>query len=145
MYSPASVHGQWFVQRLIAADYPPLAQQARIEGKVELACDVSDRGQVLACKSISGHPLLVLAAIENAKKWTFRRNAGAERNSDQVNLVYEFVLMEGAPTRGRPKVEFSFEMPNHVRVGSEIPCADHIPCTPEEWKQFEREKSRKSK
>lgn len=145
MMSPRSARGQWLVQRLVAADYPPLAQQARIQGKVELACDISNSGQVLTCKAVTGHPLLVSFAIENLKKWTFRRIADSESSGDQVQLDYEFVLTSGTPTRGRPKVEFSFELPNHVRVASEIPCADHIPCTPEEWKQFERENSKKSK
>jgi TonB family protein len=130
------------VQRLVAADYPLLAQQARIEGIVELGCTIGDAGQVLECRVSSGHPLLAATAVENAKKWTFRRKAITEKDGDRVSLRYEFVLVQGPPVRSRPKVEFSFEMPNHVRLSSEIPCADHIPCTPEEWKQYERQKGK---
>jgi hypothetical protein len=29
-----------------------------------------------------------------------------------------------------------------VRIVSEIPCADHIPCTPEEWKEYDKNHQR---
>jgi TonB family protein len=121
----------WVVQRLTAADYPLLAQQARIQGSVELRCDVAGSGEVLECKAISGHPLLQRSAIANAIRWRFRKQSTDGTANNQIALLYEFAFA-GAPVRTRPKVEFSFEFPSLVRVVSEIPCADHIPCTADE-------------
>ena len=125
----------WSVRRLISLEYPRLAQQAKIQGSVELTCTTGIAGEVLDCKGVSGHPLLLGAAIENAKRWRFQRSPTAQANGDQIILHYDFVL-RGLPVRSRPKVEFSFEYPNHVIVSSEIPCADHIPCTPAEWNEY---------
>jgi len=122
----------WSVQRLVAVGYPPLAQQARIQGLVELKCTVGGAGEVVECTRMSGHPLLQKFAIENAKKWRFRRQPANNTDSNDVLLKYEFVLFDGAPVRHRPNVEFSFEYPNHARIISQVPCPDHLPCTPEE-------------
>ena len=135
----------WVMQKLVAGDYPPLAQQARIQGAVELACTVGNEGLIVECTESSGHPLLQQAAIENAKKWLFRRQNGRSTEGSRVLLHYEFVLLESKPVRTRPKVEFSFEFPNRVIIASEIPCADHVPCTPEEFEKFQKQQSPKSK
>ena len=128
----------WSVERLVSAEYPPLAQQAQIQGAVELTCTIGTAGEVLDCKAVSGHPLLQQAAIANAKRWRFQRSPIPDANGNQIMLQYDFIL-QGPPVRSRPKVEFSFEYPNQVLVSSEIPCADHIPCTPKEWKEYEKE------
>jgi TonB family protein len=141
----APAQDRWAVQKLVAGDYPPLAQQARIQGSVELACSVGSEGQIVECTA-SGHPLLRQAAIANVQQWLFRRQNGSDTDGSQVLLRYEFVLLESTPVRRtKPKVEFSFEFPNHVRIASEIPCADHLPCTPEEFEKFRKQQPSKSK
>jgi protein TonB len=52
--------------------YPPLAQQARIQGLVVLDAKISKDGTVEALKMISGHPLLVPAAIDAVKQWRYK-------------------------------------------------------------------------
>lgn len=51
--------------------YPPLARQARIAGDVVLEIRVRRDGTVASAKIISGHPMLVRAAVESATRSTF--------------------------------------------------------------------------
>ena len=121
----------WQIQRLVAiTKYPMLPRMALIQGTVELRCSISPSGGVNDCKVNSGHPLLSSAAVENVKLWTFRL-ASENGESNDVRLIYTFDLA-GAPVRGEPRTEFSFEFPNHVTLVSQPACADHAPCTPEE-------------
>jgi tetratricopeptide (TPR) repeat protein len=52
-------------------EMPPLAKSLRLNGVVKVEVCVSDAGDVLETKVISGHPILVGAAVESAKKWRF--------------------------------------------------------------------------
>lgn len=130
----------WVPQRVVAPDrYPPLASAALIEGTVVIRCAISDDGRVVGTEAVAGHPLLGLAALENAKSWRFRRSA-ARGEADEVELIYTFELV-GKAARER-RLQFSFEYPNHVRIASEPPCADHAPCTPEEVREWERQRKK---
>src|SRR5262249_9585771 len=51
---------------------PALFRQSRIEGQVLVDILVNERGKVECAQLIHGHPLLVGAAIDAAKDWTFR-------------------------------------------------------------------------
>jgi TonB family protein len=52
--------------------YPPLAVQARIEGTVRLHTIIAKDGTVLQIEVMSGHPLLVQAAIDAVRQWRYR-------------------------------------------------------------------------
>ena len=52
--------------------YPPLARQARIQGSVLLRAIISRRGTIEDLSVISGHPMLVGAAIEAVRQWRYR-------------------------------------------------------------------------
>ncbi len=52
--------------------YPQLAIQARVQGVVQLTALISREGRVTQMRVISGHPLLVPAAIEAVKQWRYR-------------------------------------------------------------------------
>jgi TonB family protein len=51
--------------------YPELARQARIEGVVRLNIVIDKQGRVVDIKVISGHPLLIPAALEAVKQWEY--------------------------------------------------------------------------
>src|SRR5207248_469259 len=51
--------------------YPPLARQARIQGDVYLQASTGADGLVTNVDVVSGHPLLVPAAIDAVKQWLF--------------------------------------------------------------------------
>ena len=53
-------------------NYPPLARQARIQGTVVLHAIIDKEGKVAQLEVISGHPLLVQAAMEAVKQWRYK-------------------------------------------------------------------------
>jgi protein TonB len=58
--------------RKIVPTYPPLARTARIEGPVVLQAVISKQGTIENLKVLSGHPLLVAAAVEAVRQWHYR-------------------------------------------------------------------------
>lgn len=52
--------------------YPPLARQTRISGTVRLHAIISKTGQVEQLEVISGHPLLVRAAMDAVQQWRYK-------------------------------------------------------------------------
>jgi len=55
----------------VEAVYPPLARQARVQGVVVLEAKISQQGAVQNLRVVTGHPLLVQAAIEAVKQWQY--------------------------------------------------------------------------
>ena len=60
------------VVRKILPVYPPLARSARIQGQVVLQAVISKQGVIENLKLMSGHPMLVPAAIEAVRQWRYR-------------------------------------------------------------------------
>jgi len=54
-----------------APNYPALARQARIEGTVVIDAVIDVSGNVVEAKVVSGHPLLLAAALEAVRQWKF--------------------------------------------------------------------------
>lgn len=52
--------------------YPPLARQTRISGTVRLHAIIGKNGAVTQLEVISGHPLLVQAALDAVRQWRYR-------------------------------------------------------------------------
>jgi protein TonB len=52
--------------------YPALARQARIQGNVVLHAIIDKDGNVAQLEVISGHPLLVQAALDAVKQWRYK-------------------------------------------------------------------------
>jgi protein TonB len=52
--------------------YPPLARQTRISGTVRLHAIIGKNGQVEQLEVMSGHPLLVQAALDAVKQWRYQ-------------------------------------------------------------------------
>ena len=52
--------------------YPPLAQQARIEGVVKLLVTVGKDGSIENVRVVSGHKMLAQAALEAVRQWRFK-------------------------------------------------------------------------
>lgn len=64
--------------------YPPLAKQARITGVVHLNALIGKDGTVKNLAVISGHPLLVQAAMDAVRQWTYAQTL---LNGDPVEVV----------------------------------------------------------
>jgi len=81
--------GQVEAAKLIARpnpEYPPLAKMARIQGTVRLAAVISKDGTIQDLKAVSGHPLLVKAAMDAVSRWRYQPTL---LNGDPVEVVTE--------------------------------------------------------
>jgi periplasmic protein TonB len=58
--------------RRVQPEYPALAKQARIQGTVVLRAVINREGTIQDLQVISGHPLLVQAAINAVRQWRYR-------------------------------------------------------------------------
>ncbi len=58
--------------RDVKPSYPALARQARIQGTVVLQAVISKEGSIEGLKVLSGHPMLVPAAIDAVKQWKYK-------------------------------------------------------------------------
>jgi len=66
--------------------YPPLAKQARIQGHVILTAIIGKDGTIQNLTVVSGHPLLVPAALEAVKQWVYQPTL---LNGEPVEVVTE--------------------------------------------------------
>jgi protein TonB len=51
--------------------YPPIARAARASGVVVVSVTVDESGKVISAHGVSGHPLLMQAAVQSAYGWRF--------------------------------------------------------------------------
>ena len=58
--------------RRVQPVYPPLAVQARIQGMVVLRAVISREGIIENLQVVSGHPMLIPAALEAVRRWHYR-------------------------------------------------------------------------
>lgn len=73
--------------------YPPLAKSARIQGQVVLAAIISKSGEIENLVLVSGHPLLVPAALEAVRKWRYRPYLlNGEPVEVETTITVNFVL-----------------------------------------------------
>jgi periplasmic protein TonB len=63
--------------------YPALARQARIQGSVVLHAIIDKDGKVAQLEVVSGHPLLVQAALDAVKQWRYKPT---QLNGDPVEV-----------------------------------------------------------
>jgi periplasmic protein TonB len=63
---------QGLLIKKVQPTYPPLARQARIQGKVLLQAEISKDGTIENLRLLSGHPMLAPAAIEAVKQWRYK-------------------------------------------------------------------------
>jgi TonB family protein len=59
------------VRTKVMPEYPVLAKQMRVTGKVKIETTISADGRVTNTKVVGGSPLLVNAALDALKKWRF--------------------------------------------------------------------------
>jgi len=73
--------------------YPVLARQGRIQGNVQLKAIISADGKIKTLKVVSGHPLLVDAALDAVRHWT-----------------YQPTLLNGSPVEVKTEILVRFEL-----------------------------------
>ena|SRR5258708_37906034 len=110
--------GQWFAVRMDGPLYPPLANQARIEGVVTLHIALSATGEVLTVEVVSGNSVLAKEARANALMWAFARRCPTDEALPRtVEMTYEFRL--NGEVLSNPKTQFHYEHPYRVVVVSQ--------------------------
>jgi protein TonB len=90
------VGGNVQAARLIAqprTPYPPLARQMRVQGTVRLEALINMDGTVEDVRVLSGHPLLVQAALDSVRQWR-----------------YEPTLLNGEPVGVITTIELNFTL-----------------------------------
>jgi TonB family protein len=73
--------------------YPPLAQQARVQGTVKFNATIGQDGHIMNLALVSGHPLLVQAAQEAVQQW-----------------VYKPTLLNGNPVQVTTTIDVNFTL-----------------------------------
>lgn len=80
----------------VQPSYPALAKATRVQGQVVLRAVISRTGTIESLQVVSGHPLLVRAAIDAVRQWRYRPYV---LNGDPVEVETEvtvnFVLSGG--------------------------------------------------
>jgi protein TonB len=59
------------ILKLVPPVYPVLALKARVSGTVVLEATLTEQGAVEGIRVVSGHPLLIDAAIDCVKQWVY--------------------------------------------------------------------------
>jgi TonB family protein len=78
-----------------APDYPPMAQAARIQGNVILRVAIDSAGNASPVSLITGHPMLVPAAMEAVRGWKY---FPFQINRHPVSVLTVVVVRFGEPT-----------------------------------------------
>jgi len=81
--------------RRVMPIYPALAKQARISGTVRLDGKIARDGTISELKVVSGHPLLVPAALDAVRQWLYRPT-----------------LLNGEPVEVSAPIEVNFTLSN---------------------------------
>ena len=58
--------------RRVQPEYPALAKQARIQGTVVLRAVIDREGKIQDLQVVTGHPLLVHAALNAVRQWRYK-------------------------------------------------------------------------
>ncbi|PYV91208.1 MAG: hypothetical protein DMG90_07815 [Acidobacteria bacterium] len=56
----------------IQPNYPPIARAVGVQGQVILRAIISRQGTIANLQVVSGHPMLVKAAVDAVKQWRYR-------------------------------------------------------------------------
>src|SRR6266566_4517677 len=76
--------------------YPPLAVQTRTQGQVVLRAVITREGTIENLQVVSGHPLLVRAALEAVRQWRYRPYVlNGEPVEVETQVTVNFVLSGG--------------------------------------------------
>lgn len=67
----SAVQAARIVRRVLPV-YPPLARTARISGVVRLQAIIALDGSIAELNVVSGHPMLIAAALDAVKQWRYR-------------------------------------------------------------------------
>jgi Gram-negative bacterial TonB protein C-terminal len=109
---PFLVHGDLPV-------YPALAKTSRITGTVQMRVIV-ENGEVVGTETISGHPLLVTATIDNIKSWKFDKTV---RTTFATTFIYR-LDGESERTKELSNPTLQLELPSLAKITARPPYTE---------------------
>jgi TonB family protein len=78
--------GKRKVRSKVTPEYPDLAKQMSVTGKVKIEATIAADGHVAGTKVVGGSPLLVNASLEALKKWRFE--AGPKETTETIEFEF---------------------------------------------------------
>lgn len=72
------------IKQRVAPVYPELARKLNVSGTVKVELTVAPNGNVKFVKPLGGHPVLIEAASDAARKWKF------EPAKDETTTIIQF-------------------------------------------------------
>ena len=80
----------------VQPDYPTLARQVRVQGKVVLRAMISREGAIENLQVLSGHPMLIRAAVDAVRQWRYRPYVlNGEPVEVETEVTVNFILSGG--------------------------------------------------
>jgi periplasmic protein TonB len=80
----------------VQPDYPALARQVRVQGQVVLRAMISREGAIENLQVLSGHPMLIPAAVDAVRQWRYRPYVlNGEPVEVETQVTVNFVLSGG--------------------------------------------------
>ena len=77
----------------VTPEYPALAKQMNVTGKVKIEATVAADGHVVSTRVVGGSPLLVNSALEALKKWHFE--PGPKETTEVVEFAFNGQEQQG--------------------------------------------------
>jgi Gram-negative bacterial TonB protein C-terminal len=115
LFADAPVAEMPRVTHFHAPNYPEMAWQARVHGKVVMKILIHKDGRFAFTDTITGPPALVSAAKENLCSWTF----AAVESDEPIPLTVEYeYLISRSTTSQQLTTEVSYDLPNHVTISA---------------------------
>jgi TonB family protein len=96
--------------------YPPLAKTAGVQGTVKLQVQIGTDGHVAEIKIVSGHPLLVPAAIDAVKSYAYKPFMVKGSAVDVITTVAVEFGADGAGETGAAAVAPQAKAPAEIKV-----------------------------
>jgi hypothetical protein len=132
----AGAKAEAVLTNLAPAVYPRLARQAGLSGEVELRIEVRQDGSIASTTVITGHPLLVQAAVDSAEHSTYPC-LGCSDPGSAIRITYTFELRQ-ANCADEIASRRQWETPprlehagNTVTISTYGACSDHWPLGPD--------------
>jgi len=80
----------------VQPDYPAPARQIRVQGQVVLRAVISREGMIDNLQVVSGHPMLVKAAVDAVRQWRYRPYVlNGEPVEVETEVTVNFILSGG--------------------------------------------------
>jgi TonB family protein len=83
----AGVAAKRKVKVKLVPEYPEIARQLHLQGKVKIEASIAPDGHVTSAKVVGGHPILAQSAMDAVKKWRFE--AGPKETTEIIEINFD--------------------------------------------------------